>query len=78
MKPDEEPGLRPIGEIVSELPWMRTLASRVVRKPTISERLRDIAARVKNNTPDGRAPERFHIEKSEIVHELEEIAMEGM
>lgn len=33
MKPDEEDGLRHVGEIVAKLPWWETLVERVIRTP---------------------------------------------
>lgn len=44
---------------------------------TVSERLRDLAARVERNVPHHRDPEQFHIEKSEIACELRRLASHG-
>ncbi len=43
----------------------------------LPQRLRELAKRVERNVPDHRRPTTFHEEKSEIVHELEEIAQEA-
>lgn len=54
--------MKPIGQIIIDIRWF--------------ERLRDLARRVERNVPNPRDPERYHTEKSEIVHELEELAQE--
>ncbi len=41
---------------------------------TVSELLRDLAARVERNVPHHREPERFHAEKSEIAAALRRLA----
>lgn len=46
-------------------------------KPPLAERLAELAARVVQNEPDRRDPERFHCEKSDIAHQLRKIAEEA-
>lgn len=79
MSSHEEDGLKPIGETVPRLPWMRTLASRVepnVKRETFTERVLSLRDRLAHNDPDHRDPEKYHRVKREILHELEELAME--
>ena len=47
-------------------------------KPSdIRSALRDLANRIDRLAPDSRDPERFHVEKDEIAHELRRLAREG-
>ena len=43
----------------------------------LAERLAELAARVVRNQPDRRDPERFHVEKDDIAHQLRRIAKEA-
>lgn len=40
----------------------------------LAERIEELARRVKVNLPSNSNPEQFHVEKSEIEHELQRIA----
>lgn len=42
----------------------------------LSDKLADLAKRVVVNVPDRRNPEAWHVEKSQIAHELRRIAKE--
>jgi hypothetical protein len=44
--------------------------------PTYAERVLSLRDRVLGNDPDYRNPEAYHLEKSQIARELEELAME--
>jgi hypothetical protein len=63
MRPDEEDGLRSIGQVLVDIGW--------------PAKLMELAKRIDRNVPDHRRPTTFHEEKSEIVHELEQIAQEA-
>jgi len=45
-----------------------------VTPSTTESRLDDLAARVSRLSPSHNDPERFHVEKSEIVHDLRRLA----
>ena len=46
-------------------------------RPRIAEMLNAIAQRLRNLSPDHRDPEKFHIQKSELVAELRRLARMG-
>lgn len=48
----------------------------IVRKNTW-QKICDLADRLRRLCPDHRDPERFHVEKSEIEHELRKLAAEA-
>jgi hypothetical protein len=41
---------------------------------TLAERLADVARRLQKLAPDRRDPERYFVEKSELLHDLRQIA----
>lgn len=43
----------------------------------LADRLAELAARVVRLIPDRREPEKFHVEKSDIAHQLRRIAKEA-
>lgn len=45
-------------------------------RPDPAEAIRSLAAKVARLAPDHRDPERFHIDKSEVVAELRRLARE--
>lgn len=42
----------------------------------LADKLADLAKRVVVNVPDRRMPEQFHAEKSDIAHQLRQVAKE--
>ena len=47
------------------------------RSARITDRLDELAYRVRRLMPSHRDPERYHVEKSEIEHELRRLAREA-
>jgi hypothetical protein len=52
--------MKPIGAVLQDMGW--------------DKKLRDLAGRVDRNIPQHANPERFHIEKSEIVDALKSMS----
>lgn len=52
--------MKPIAAVLKEIGW--------------DDKLRELARRVRSNVPARSDPERFHVEKDEIVKELERMS----
>jgi hypothetical protein len=52
------------------------LSVQQTQRVRITDRLDDLACRVRRLAPSHRDPERYHVEKSEIEHELRQLAKE--
>lgn len=55
--------MKHISEILTDMGW--------------PAKLKELERRVRRNVPDHRDPERFHVEKDEIAHEIGTIAKEA-
>ena len=64
-------GITPlIGETSTDEAKPRLVSS----TPTASDLLHDLARRVQQLSPDRRDPEHFHLEKSDVAHQMRKLA----